>query len=254
MMIDPYYKKWMLDFQGIPQGLGPPTIFPCLKPWPISRRPWNRYPKRIARPYIPPRINVHVACYGICPSRPRPWRKMIEVGFGRGDTVDGWNPVNSPVEVGSWNPIIYQGFSTIPTVVGCLRFLNHQHFFCEVFHPWIFQKKHELVCGKEASVFWVRKLGILKQLVPRVGFFWLRFFWMWVVVIYVYTVFTVYIYVWLYVCVENRGKDFGFWLNSADSQITQAAIHSVTIFVIPGNTQASWTTFLSWCQNFQVFH
>ena len=38
---------------------------------PYASRPWNRYPKRIARPYIPPRINVHVACYGICPSQPR---------------------------------------------------------------------------------------------------------------------------------------------------------------------------------------
>ncbi len=28
------------------------------------------------------------------------------------DTVDGWNPVNSPVEVGSEYPIIYDGFYT----------------------------------------------------------------------------------------------------------------------------------------------
>ena len=31
---------------------------------------------------------------------------------------DGWNPANSPVEVGSCFPIIYKGFSTIQTVVG----------------------------------------------------------------------------------------------------------------------------------------
>ena len=33
--------------------------------------------------------------------------------FDRGTTVDGSrNPANSPVEVGTWNPIIYGGFYT----------------------------------------------------------------------------------------------------------------------------------------------
>ena len=41
-------------------------------------------------------------------------------------TVDGWNPVNSPVEVGSFSYHL-QGFSTIPPVV-CLGFLNHQQY------------------------------------------------------------------------------------------------------------------------------
>ena len=31
--------------------------------------------------------------------------------------VDGWNPVNSPVEIGSLNPIIEKGFKNIQTVV-----------------------------------------------------------------------------------------------------------------------------------------
>ncbi len=43
----------------------------------------------------------------------------------------GRNPgINSPVEVGSWNPIIYiiyQGFRTIPG--GCLGFLNHEQYW-----------------------------------------------------------------------------------------------------------------------------
>ena len=34
--------------------------------------------------------------------------------------------INSPVEVGSWNPIIYKVFIPIPG--GCLGFLNHQQF------------------------------------------------------------------------------------------------------------------------------
>ena len=39
-------------------------------------------------------------------------------------TVDG-NRIHSPVELGSWNPIIYTGFH-IPG--GCLGFLNHQQY------------------------------------------------------------------------------------------------------------------------------
>ena len=42
--------------------------------------------------------------------------------------VDGnQNPVNSPVEVGSWNsPSFNQGLGYIPS--GCLGFLNHQQY------------------------------------------------------------------------------------------------------------------------------
>ena len=44
------------------------------------------------------------------------------VGF---NTVDGSEIQHSPVEVGSWNPIIYKVLY-IPG--GCFRFLNHQEY------------------------------------------------------------------------------------------------------------------------------
>ena len=43
------------------------------------------------------------------------------------DTVDGSEtPANSPVEVGSWTPIIYNGLGYISG--GCLGILNHQQY------------------------------------------------------------------------------------------------------------------------------
>ena len=37
------------------------------------------------------------------------------------------NPANSPVEVGSWNPIFYDGFGIHPRWLG-MGFLNHQQY------------------------------------------------------------------------------------------------------------------------------
>ena len=48
-----------------------------------------------------------------------------------------WNPVNSPVEVGSWNPIIYRGFSTIQTVVGNGISAINSHTWCKGTVLWV---------------------------------------------------------------------------------------------------------------------
>ncbi len=50
----------------------------------------------------------------------KPYEQMDDLGgknplfLVQYPTVDGWNPGNSPVEVGSWNLPFTTGFSTIP--------------------------------------------------------------------------------------------------------------------------------------------
>ena len=90
-------------------------------------------------------------------------------------------------------------------MVGCLRFLNHQQFFVK-FPSLDFSKKDKFVCGKEASVFWMRKLGILKQFPETVGtkswFLLIEIFLgMWVIVICIYSVDSIYTFVYIYMCV-----------------------------------------------------
>ena len=44
--------------------------------------------------------------------------KKILIHLHPGNDTDGRHPVNSPVEVGSWNPMIYKVCNTIQTVIG----------------------------------------------------------------------------------------------------------------------------------------
>ena len=66
-------------------------------------------------------LNVKRASHsGKASSAARTWNVVLML------LMVGGNPVNSPVEVGSWNPIIYR-ISYMPG--GCLGFLNHQQYF-----------------------------------------------------------------------------------------------------------------------------